>query len=837
MVSTPLVCSNRAGSAVPMLRLLLGGMLLGLPALFWYELLESFESVKSILFQLGGLGLLVVGIHASGGRSWPERWHQLRNLFAGPIGGAVLAAVGSACLSTVFSICPRTSLQGASDSYAGLGSVLAFALVYAASRAVGRNPRQIPFLFHASVLGLALALGYALVQIVSLDPLTWRHTSPFHSWVRPMGTQGHPNALAGHLVLVLPFLLALILRATSWRRYAGTGLLLLTVLVLLATLSRGGWLAAALAGSLFVVGWFKETPRKGFSLQRALLAVGLVALLLIGCLLLGGGFFSSLLQRLVHLSTSPARQSVWHAAWQIFLAHPMLGSGLDTFTLAFTPIRGPEYWTIEWGILPRRAHNDLLHALATQGIVGGLAYLALPLILSWTWVRAWKEHPQDRRLLLVLGSVVVAFYAQNFVGFALSSTSCLLAVVAGLLSRYTEKNRKEVFQEDHSTSSLLPLTAIATLVVLLSLILGTPPERASRLLPALGILLFPVALALCLEPRQEQIISKESRIGFRSLSWEGIAAGIIALPIGWWIVSPLLSSGLAYQAERIDPIALALRFHQWATRLSPGQDGFHLRLASAHVAMAEQVPDTPLHRKHLQQARLAVEQACRLAPRLASHHAHRGKILTTLAKAGLADPAEAQRAFAEALRLDAWDTITLAEAAHAAVMLGQLDEAERLIERGILLDSSYGPLHTERAAVLLARAMPAMGLTPSSKPSQEALLQAEQILERLSELQWPDEERLGRARLLFAMVCLERQRLEQALIQVRAVRQSLPDWVQAHWLEGVVLERLGQHLEALRVYQEVMHKHPGNAQAKAGMARLMSKAPRRGKQNALPPSR
>src|SRR5262245_17508369 len=89
--------------ARPARSLLLGFLVLS-PVVFWYTLLEPFESVKSTLTQLAALALLVLGVVALRGRSLAWTRDRLREAFAGPVGVAVLFGVGSAVLSTVCSI-------------------------------------------------------------------------------------------------------------------------------------------------------------------------------------------------------------------------------------------------------------------------------------------------------------------------------------------------------------------------------------------------------------------------------------------------------------------------------------------------------------------------------------------------------------------------------------------------------------------------------------------------------------------------------------------------------------------------------------------------------------
>ncbi|MFO0843305.1 MAG: hypothetical protein U0797_13060 [Gemmataceae bacterium] len=157
-------------SAAPNLRGAARGLLLAYvalsPVVFWYGLVEPFESCKSALTQLTAVALAVLGV-ASGGL----RWADLRGLFRGPVGLAVLCGALSATASTALSISPRTSLQGALDSGAGLGSALALATLFAAGRSLCRGGPppggcRAPRCRRAG----SLSCAYALVQAAGPRP-------------------------------------------------------------------------------------------------------------------------------------------------------------------------------------------------------------------------------------------------------------------------------------------------------------------------------------------------------------------------------------------------------------------------------------------------------------------------------------------------------------------------------------------------------------------------------------------------------------------------------------------------------------------------------------------
>lgn len=135
---------------------------------------------------------------------------------------------------------------------------------------------------------------------------------------------------------------------------------------LLAAGSRGAILAGAVAALSAAWGW-KLTAK-----ERALGAAAVVALVL----LVGRA----------HRPTSDApRWIIWRTALQAGAARPLMGQGPDTFEYALRRRRGPDFAAAAGSdsVLQGYAHNDLLEAWATCGIMGLLAYAVLaPALLA-----------------------------------------------------------------------------------------------------------------------------------------------------------------------------------------------------------------------------------------------------------------------------------------------------------------------------------------------------------------------------------------------------------------------------------------------------------------------
>lgn len=717
------------------------------PVVFCYGALEPFEACKASLLQVTAVALLVVGWAATRGWTFRSRWQAIHRLFTGGIGMALLAGGVAALLATLVSTCPRTSFQGASDSHWGLGTVASLLVVFAATRTLSTDPRTVSTLLWGVVVGLGVASGYGVAQTAGLDPLRWQDLSPFAGWIRPIGTLGHPNHLAGYAVMALPLVVWLGMSTFGKRaRERGTFVIVVALIggvVIVAALSRGAWLAGAAVGLVFLLCHARMPGHR-------CVALGLGGLILVGVLtwlVAGPRLTRPLMERARNLGASDGRVEVWKTAWQVFLERPWTGSGQDTFGLAFPARRTPDYWEAEWGILPARAHGDFLEALATRGIPGGLAYLWLPIALALACVRLWRGQPTRRGLVLVLGAVIVAFHVQNLVSFAVISTAGLLVVVAGLVAG---------MEEDSDP--------------------GTNP------LPGLA----PVA--------------------WRAL----VMPGIVGLLLAGWIGCPLAASVLARSGNDLlaSRPAEALERHRWAVRLAPGNELFHLEQSRAYHFVATRQHDATARRRLLEQARDAIESACRLVPLRASNQGNRARMLTELARIGLGTADEVLAAYDLALRLDPCDSLCLADAARAAISLGRHERAREYLAHVRRIDPTLGDGHAELGTLAMLSGQ---------------MAEAEQHLHRALESHWHgNEERADRARGLYAAVCVERGKYGLAKGWSENVLARRSDWLSVRWIHALALEGLGLRRKAIAEFRNILERQPDHVQARARLERLVA---------------
>jgi O-antigen ligase len=279
-------------------------------------------------FTLPKLCILVLAVWR---QAWDGAWLPRR--YWRPLAACSVALL----LSTLTSVDRAMSLGGRFDSWAyGVLSCCLYAAVFALSAKSPPSRRGLAW--------LAVALSvHAVLQQFGLDPIMGAATNLPAG--RSISYIGFPPDLGAVLAM-------LFFCCEDWWQE-------LLVLV-------GLWCAGARGAALAV----------GFGFMAGLLPkrAGLIAA------------SSALLVLLpAHAVKDLARREVWWGAWDVFIHRPLLGSGPDTFIHVFT---GQHLAAMQGLLRPMatqaQAHNDLLQALATTGVVGTAAYLWLLWEIPWT---------------------------------------------------------------------------------------------------------------------------------------------------------------------------------------------------------------------------------------------------------------------------------------------------------------------------------------------------------------------------------------------------------------------------------------------------------------------
>lgn len=233
---------------------------------------------------------------------------------------------------------------------------------------------------------------------------------------RIQGSFGHPNQYAGYLAMLLPLAVAVLLtrRAPLLLRWLAATGIALGVPALVWSYSRGA-LAAVVIGP--VIWLIVVRPR------IAILAGLLLALVVF---LLAPG---AVRQRFQSTSGGEVeiRSDIWSAAADIYTEHPILGVGINNFSVAYAklpvvPANATQRRLLQGDelLVPPHAQNLYLNVLAEEGLLGLISFLLFAgAAVRRALVGSRSDDPLTRSICLGIGSGMAALAVHSLldVGF------------------------------------------------------------------------------------------------------------------------------------------------------------------------------------------------------------------------------------------------------------------------------------------------------------------------------------------------------------------------------------------------------------------------------------
>ncbi len=220
------------------------------------------------------------------------------------------------------------------------------------------------FVWFGMIFGFLICIFGILQHLTFNGKLYW--IREMHYGGIPFGPYVNRNHFAGFVELILPLaLVPLVLGRVRRERWPVVGLFAVVPIgALFLSASRGGIVSFGV--ELAVLALVMIQQRAIGKQLFAGAAVLLLALLMVSWLGVG-----QILQRFSSFqsleATAGKRASMRRGTWQIFLHHPVAGTGLGTLQIVY-----PRYESLYDGKIVNHTHNDYLEALAETGILGGL---------------------------------------------------------------------------------------------------------------------------------------------------------------------------------------------------------------------------------------------------------------------------------------------------------------------------------------------------------------------------------------------------------------------------------------------------------------------------------
>lgn len=298
--------------------------------------------------------------------------------------------------------------------------------------------------------GLALFLSavltslYAVFQKFGIDPLfKYFNANLFEG--RVYSTLGNPDFLAQFVAPVIPLAVAFIFYTkNTYLKLLNILAVIIMVAALVFSESRSSILGVIVGAAIFAVYFI---VKKRFGLKQILkgLTVILAAGLTVGLLFFfkGGQSLERFKINPTNLRSVESRLNIWGSAWKNILAHPLLGTGIDTFAIYFPQYLEPHFFELEEGLnlLADREHNELLQF----GVWGGLPAMILYLLMIGFGLKMFFNSPLKKHHLadaVFIGFFILIF--QNFFTFSSVSHYMLLTFFLTAMVAITEKKVEEM---------------------------------------------------------------------------------------------------------------------------------------------------------------------------------------------------------------------------------------------------------------------------------------------------------------------------------------------------------------------------------------------------------
>ena len=352
---------------------------------------------------------------------------------------ASIAFMAGILLAAILTDVKYTAFYGAIYRNNGAFSYLALAVLCLASMIYFRL-RDLQGVRNAFFAVGLLMTGYGLVQIAGQDPFHWVVT-----YTPLMGTLGNPDfmsALLGICAIAMMWVLAV--EKNNLIRIGAAVLMFLEIYVTKKTGSFQGLLIIAIGFAL--VGVVKAWQWKKSA------GYGAIGIALVGSIpvLMGFANMGPLASR-VYRGSLQNRFDYWHAAINMFKAHPFAGVGLDRFRDSYAQY-AVQHQVVQ-GQMTDNAHNVFMQLLATGGLIVIVPYVFLLAVILRSAIRGILQSSGIVQLNLVgLFAIWLALLLDSFIAIDNLGVTVWFWITGGILYGVTCESLRTVSMDSGETS-------------------------------------------------------------------------------------------------------------------------------------------------------------------------------------------------------------------------------------------------------------------------------------------------------------------------------------------------------------------------------------------------
>ncbi len=292
------------------------------------------------------------------------------------------------------------------------------------------------------------------------------------------GKNGNKNVMAASLLIKFPFLLFVILHNKLIGKIAGLVVLFLGMMALFILNTRSTYVGLGVLFVLFSVAVTLLNKKQGIKVIGINLAY-LILPLVFAFFAANGmltkavdvqgfqGGYGSVTKRVGDINVASEQNSrikLWKAAIDYSTKHPFLGAGYGNWKLASIPYE-KEYTNDLF--VPYHCHNDYIEMFADLGLIGGISFAALFILLGYTVLQFWRESKDnDHKLIMSIALMAIAcYFIDAFFNFPAERTSMqtMFALSAALLFLpiyFTDSNNTKQKDVKGTMLLLIPLLLV-----------------------------------------------------------------------------------------------------------------------------------------------------------------------------------------------------------------------------------------------------------------------------------------------------------------------------------------------------------------------------------------
>ncbi len=262
------------------------------------------------------------------------------------------------------------------------------------------------------------------------------------------GNHGNKNVMAAALLIKFPFVLWLIINSKLLGKLLSAFVLVMGVTGLLILNTRSTYVGLLIITIIFIATtlYFKSKQnKKAIGIQIAYLIIPVIIGYFIANMFLGTavqmqdsqGGYGTVTKRIGDITVASEENSrlrLWKNAIDYSIHHPLIGCGYGNWKLASIPYE--IFHTTEL-FVPYHAHNDFFEMFADLGVLGGLSFALLFLLVPIITFSIWKNKSFNNLHLAatILFMAVTCYAVDAFLNFPAERTAMqsILAIAAALI--------------------------------------------------------------------------------------------------------------------------------------------------------------------------------------------------------------------------------------------------------------------------------------------------------------------------------------------------------------------------------------------------------------------